>query len=145
MKIGKPSFVPIIFAGLMLLAGAAQAGIVVIGNPGISVSSLSADEIRDLYLAKSTSLSDGTRVQVVDQEEGSPARHTFYKSVIKKDKTQLKAYWAKQIFTGKATPPDVKADDKEVKAWVAGTKGGIGYVDDGVVDASVKVLYKVAN
>ncbi len=145
MKIGKLSVLPIVLAGLMLVAGAVEAGVVVIGNPGLSVSSLSAEEISDFYLAKSTSLPDGTRVKVVDQEEGSPARQTFYSAVIRKNKTQLKAYWAKQIFTGKATPPDVLAGDNEVKAWVAGTKGGIGYVDDGVVDASVKVLYKVAN
>jgi len=145
VKIGKLSLLYIFLAVFMLMANAAQAGIVVIGNPGLSASSLSAEEIRDFYLAKTTSLSDGTRVKVVDQEEGSPARNAFYSTVIKKDKTQLKAYWAKQIFTGKATPPDVMAGDKEVKAWVAGTKGGIGYVDDSKVDASVKVLYKVSN
>lgn len=145
MNIGKLSFVPIIFAGFMLLASAAQAGVVVIGNQDISVRSLSAGEIRDLYLAKTMSLPDGTRVRVVDQEDGSAARRTFYREVIRKDETQLKAYWAKLIFTGKANPPDVMADDREVKAWVERTRGGIGYVDDSVVDSSVKVLYRVAN
>jgi ABC-type phosphate transport system substrate-binding protein len=145
VNIGKFVFMPIVLAVLTLMTSLAQAGVVVIGNPGLGVSSLSADLISDIYLAKTVALPDGTRVKVVDQQEGSSARKTFYSKVIQKDETQLKAYWAKQIFTGKATPPDVMAGDKEVKAWVAGTQGGIGYVDDSVVDGTVKVLYKVSN
>jgi len=45
------------------------------------------------------------------------------------------------VFTGRAKAPEDLADDAAVKAKLASTPGAIGYISDGAVDASVKVLF----
>ena len=46
------------------------------------------------------------------------------------------------MVTGEGVPPKEYAGDKAVKDRVAITPGAIGYVSDGSVDKSVKVLFE---
>lgn len=127
----------ILFLGQTAVAGA---GVVVIGSKNIA--NLSADQLKDIFLGKEATLPDGTSAEVSDLPEGNSTRDEFYKKVIEKDPSQVKAYWAKRIFTGKGSPPEVKANNDAVKAWVAGGAGRLGYIDGSAVDDTVKVLLK---
>ena len=118
----------------------ASAEIVIIANPANPEASISAAEAKKIFLGKRTSFPGGAWAAPVDQAEGRATRDTFYQKAAGKDAAQMKAYWSKMIFSGKATPPEAVADDAAVKAWVAGNKDAIGYVDSGAVDGSVKVL-----
>ncbi len=123
-------------------ATAVSAGAVVIGNPGINATQLSVEQVRDLFLAKTTKLPDGTTVTVIDQQDDTPIKDAFYTNVVGKTPRQLKAYWAKIVFTGQGVPPKSYAGDQAVKQQVANTPGAIGYVNDDAVDSTVKVLLK---
>lgn len=125
----------------VVLQSAASAGVAVIGNPGLSVDSIPAQQVADIFLGKLTKLGDGTPIVVIDHQD-SDVRDEFYSKVVGKSGTQLKAYWAKLVFTGEAVPPKQYPDDKAVIKQVAATAGAIGYVSDGSVDKSVKVLFK---
>lgn len=133
-------------AGLSLLLsgmiGPAIAGAVVIGHPGLSVSQLNVQQVSDLFLGKASKLPDGTAVKAVDHQDGEPIKEEFYKNVVGKTPSQLKAYWAKIVFTGEGAPPKSYAGDQAVKQQVANTPGTIGYIDDSAVDGSVKILLK---
>jgi len=122
------------------VTSSAWAEIAIIANAANPEASISAGEAKKIFLGKRTSFPGGAWAAPVDQVEGSATRDTFYQKAAHKDAAQMKAYWSKMIFSGKATPPEAVADDAAVKAWVAGNKDGIGYVDSGVVDSSVKVL-----
>ena len=122
------------------VTSSAWAEIVVIANAANPEASVSVGEAKKIFLGKRTSFPGGAWAAPVDQVEASTTRDTFYKKAAGKDAAQMKAYWSKMIFSGKATPPEAVADDAAVKAWVAGNKDGIGYVDSGAVDATVKVL-----
>ena len=76
----------------------------------------------------------------MDQAD-SPIRDAFYTRVSKKTPGKLQQYWMKRVMSGKGSKLDVKGDDAGVKAWVAGNVNAVGYVDDSVVDGSVKVLF----
>ncbi len=134
-----------LLAGCCLLCAMsfAQAGIAVIGHPGGSISGLTQHQVKDLYLGKVTAFSDGTRVNVIDLPDGNAVRDNFYSKVVGKNKAQVKAYWAKRIFTGKGTPPKALDDAAAVKQWVAGKPGRLGYIDSGAVDDSVSVLLQI--
>lgn len=121
----------------LLTLGTALAEIAVIVNTGNATSSMSADDVKGIFFGKSIALSP------VDQAEGSAIRNAFYSKVAGKDATQMKAYWTTMIFSGKAVPPEGATDSAAVKAWVAKTPNGIGYIDGGAVDGSVKVILKV--
>lgn len=126
------------FSTLVLLTAhsSAWAEIAVIANSANPASSISTANSKKLFLGKRS----GFKGTPVDQPEGSAVRDTFYQKAAGKNGSQMKAYWSKMIFSGKATPPETVADDAAVKAWVAGHADGIGYVDSGSVDDSVKVL-----
>lgn len=125
-----------------VLSAMAEGGVVVIGSPGIDVPSLSEKTVRNLYLGKTVQLDNGTRVEVIDLPAGNPVREEFYEKVIGKDTTQVKAYWAKRIFTGKGSPPDTRMDERAVIRWVSEGPGRIGYIDSEAVDGSVRVLLR---
>lgn len=111
----------------------AFAQVVVVVNPG-NAKSISADTVASIFLGKSNELSG------VDLPDGNATREAFYQKLTGKDSAQLKAYWAKLVFTGKAQPLKEFGSDAEVKKYVAGNANAIGYIDKGAVDASVKVL-----
>ena len=129
-------------ASLLLTSQACSADIAVIGNRAIAIDSLTAKQVSDLWLGKSKFIPGGDRPVVVDQISGTPVHDDFYKNVVKKSGSQLKAYWAKVIFLGKRSPPMVLANDAAVIEWVAATPGGLGYVDSASVNETVKVLFR---
>jgi ABC-type phosphate transport system substrate-binding protein len=126
---------------LIFSLGSASAEVVVIGNRSIKVDKLTLEDVGKLWLGEMKWLTTGERARVVDQKAGSKIRRAFYAQVANKSERQLRSYWAKRVFTGRGAPPRVLSDDDAVKLWVATTPGGLGYVDGGVVDDSVKVLF----
>jgi hypothetical protein len=122
----------------LLFSGVSVAETVVIAGAGSDVlSSLSASEIKALYLGKSKDLT------IFDQKTGASVRKDFLDKVVGKSESQFKAYWSKRIFTGKGTPPKQLDGDAAMKIMVANTPGSIGIIDSASVDSSVKVIYKV--
>jgi len=129
-------------AGL-LYGATALAEVAVVVNPGSGVTSLSDVQAKALFLGKAKKFPNGTKATPVDQKEGSSARSVFNEKVLKKSDSQVKAYWSKMVFSGKASPLKSVADDAEVKAFVAGTSGAIGYIDSSQVDSSVTVVLTI--
>ncbi len=80
---------------------------------------------------------------MVEQAQGSPARDVFIGKVLRKNERKLKAYWSKQVFSGKAGPPRQLGDDAAVKAFVASNNSAIGYIDSSQIDDSVKPVLTV--
>lgn len=132
----------IVLLSLLSVSCIAPAAVVVIANRALPVDTLTAEQVRDLFLGKSNRLPDGTPCKVIDQVEGRPVRNEFYEKVLLKTPEQAKAYWAKMVFTGHGIPPQVLVDDAAVRTWVSRHAGGIGYVDESAVDGSVKVVLR---
>ena len=111
----------------VLEAYAAQgADLKVIANPSVSVSSLSADELKNVFLVTKTLLSDG-HVEPVLEKSGT-THEAFLKQYLGKTDSALNTYYRSLVFTGKAFMPKMLGSDEEVAAYVAKTKGAIGYV-----------------
>ncbi len=127
---------------LLGLAAMAHGEVAVIGNKSASVGSLGEDQVAQLFLGKASKLPDGTVAEVVDLPAGNPVRYEFYNKVLHKTERQVRAYWAKRIFTGKGSPPATLPDEQAVVDWVAGGKGRLGYVSGSAVSDRVKVLLR---
>ena len=123
------------------LAGAASlqtanADVVVIVSAKSTASTMTADQIAQIYLGKST--------QMKPMDSGdTPTRSQFYTKVAGKDAAQIKAIWSKLVFTGKATPPQELPTSADVVKAVASNPDSVGYVDRAAVDSSVKVVYEI--
>lgn len=126
---------------LMATTTAASAEVVVVVGAKSSSTALSKEQTSAIFLGKSTSLPSGASAMPVDQPESSPLREEFYTKVTGKSAAQAKSHWAKMSFTGKGTPPKEVGNSVDVKKTVAGTPGGIGYIEKSSLDDSVKAVF----
>ncbi|MFZ5842040.1 MAG: phosphate ABC transporter substrate-binding protein [Pseudomonadota bacterium] len=133
-----------VFAALLLtLSGGVFAEVAVVVHPSAGFDSLSEDDISRLFLGKAKSFPNGESAVPINQNEGEASRDKFNDAVVKKNASQLKAYWSQLVFTGKGTPPKDVGGSADVKKLVAANPNMIGYIDSGAVDGSVKVVYKI--
>ena len=105
-----------------------------------NVSSFSDRDLKKIFLAKKKKFPAGGRAIVLRQKKGSPVKLQFIQGLLNKSEHQLKAYWSRLIFTGKALPPKEISDDAEMKRLVSANPSIIGYIDAASVDDSVKVV-----
>ena len=97
-------------------------------------------DLSRIFLGKIKSFSTDEKITLVNLEYNHATRDEFEEKVLNKSASQVKAYWSKLMFSGKGKPPKEFSSDKDILAFVAGTPGAIGYVDESSVDASVKVI-----
>ncbi len=114
--------------------------LVVVVSANSPLQALTKNQVRNIFLGKTTMLPDGETVIPVDQPESSPLRETFYRQVTGRSAAEAKAYWAQLSFTGRGESPREALNSNDVKKILASTPGAIGYIEKSVLDASVKVL-----
>ena len=115
-------------------------GVRIIANPSVKADSISAAELKGVFLEERTSLSDGSRVEPVLSKGGS-AHETFVKQYLGRSDSDLQLYYQSLVFTGKGSVPKSISSDAEIAAYVAKTRGAIGYVS---YDASVEGVKTLA-
>ncbi len=115
------------------------ADVKVIANSSVSADSITADELKQVFLVTSTSLSDGTHVQPVLEKDG-PIHEAFVKTYLGKTDSALSTYYRSLVFTGRGLMPKSFNSESEVIAYIGRTKGAIGYVSAGASVAGVKTL-----
>jgi ABC-type phosphate transport system substrate-binding protein len=125
---------------LILGAGMAAAEVVAVVSAKSPVTTMTHNQVVDIFLGKSRRFPDGGPAVPIDQAEGSAARDEFYLTFAGKSAAQLNAHWSKIIFTGRGQPPKEVANGAEVKKRLAANLNAIGYLEQSQVDASVKVV-----
>lgn len=137
----RRSLICIVLVALQLLPLDLPAEVLVVTGASSRLSSLSRNQVSDVFLGKVVSLPDGSSSILIDQPDSSPLREEFYMKVANKTAAQAKAHWAKLYFTGRAVPPYQGKDEAEVKTMVSSTPGAIGYIERSALDSSVKILF----
>ena len=128
---------------LLLLGGplsAAGQEVVAVVSARSPVTALNADQVADIFLGKSTRFPNGSQAVPIDQNEESELRDRFYALYAGKSPAQVKAHWAKIIFTGRGQPPRQVPNSAEAKRAIANNPHAIGYIDARLVDPSLRVL-----
>jgi ABC-type phosphate transport system substrate-binding protein len=113
--------------------------IIVIGNRSVPASQLSPKEIKKIYLGKKKNWSNGLKVVFVMLVKNDVSEK-FLKVLVRKNPSMYSKYWKKKMFTGSGTPPIVFDKEKDLVAYVAKTKGAVGYVSSKSYSESVKFL-----
>ncbi|WP_223271531.1 phosphate ABC transporter substrate-binding protein [Colwellia hornerae] len=121
------------------LSFTAIAEVAVIVNPANS-SALTDREISRIFLGKNKTFANGASVMAANLKDESAAREEFESKVLKKTSYQVKSYWAKLIFSGKAKPLAEFDSDADVLNFVAANPDAIGYIDAANVSDKVKVI-----
>jgi len=123
---------------LSLGAGMAGADVVAVVSAKSPLTALTREQISDIFLGRTSRFPDGSPAVAIDQAEGAAVRDEFYLKFAGKPPAQLKAYWSKIIFTGRGQPPHEVSSSAEVKKRVAATITSIGYIEENLVDGTVK-------
>jgi ABC-type phosphate transport system substrate-binding protein len=105
-----------------------------------NTNELSEKDISRIFLGKQLTFPDGSEAVPIDRAPGSEQRSSFNRVVLRKTDQQVKAYWAKQVFTGKRLPPKRLTDAEEILTAVSENPNSISYIDSSLVDDSVRVV-----
>jgi ABC-type phosphate transport system substrate-binding protein len=119
---------------------AADDGIKIIVHPDNPVPAVDASFVRDAFLKKAASWSDGRAIRPIDLGKRSTARTRFTHDILRKTPAQLRTYWNQRVFSGKGVPPPEAVTTAAVIAFVAANPGAIGYLPSGVDAGGVKVV-----
>lgn len=117
--------------------------LVVIVNPTNQTTELSHRQLVNLYMGRTQNYPDGTLALPVDQAPDSAARQAFYERLVGKSVAEVNAYWAKLLFTGRASPPRSLTDSETVLRVVRENRDAIGYIESEYLDDTVKVVGQV--
>lgn len=128
-------------AGLIVIAAVHLKGadVKVIANPSVKTNIISSNELRSVFLLQRKTLKDGSAVEPVLQKSGS-THERFVQEFLNRDAEEMRIYYQGLVFTGKASIPKQLNSDAEVVAYVARTRGAIGYVTDHGPMGGVKLL-----
>jgi ABC-type phosphate transport system substrate-binding protein len=127
--------------GLALTLGSAQADVVAVVSAKSPITALDKIQVADIFLGKTSRFPNGVQAVPIDQAEGLAVRDEFYDKVVGKTAPQIKAYWARIIFTGKGQPPPTVSNSIEMKKRIRDNPAAIGYIDRSLVDVSVRVVF----
>lgn len=131
---------PILVGALLStsLPAVARAQIVVVVNPHNPVRDLSLEELRRLYLGRTTTFRQNQRVMLLEQ---AAIRRAFYQAALGMNEARVKRHWIGIVFSGEtATPPRTIAASDELKRTIAQNTGAIGFIEQTAADPSVKIL-----
>lgn len=121
------SFPLLVFGGLRQAFGSV-APFVLIVNRENRIDSATRDFLEQAFLKKTTRWNDDEPIRPVDLAPASPVRRAFSERILRRSVEAVKNYWQQRIFSGRAVPPPELDSDREVVAYVAKHRGGIGYV-----------------
>lgn len=123
----------------LLLSPVTHADIAVIVHPGNPVTSLSVEEVRQIFLGRMR-LFPATQKNIdpVDQDASLPTRKHFYHIIAKLNPATLERLRAMYLFSGKGLIPKTMPDDASVMDFVAKHPESIGYVKAESVTSKVR-------
>jgi len=100
--------------------------IVVAVNPQVKAQTLTADDVRAIYLGE-RQYWDGMRVYPVAYPDGSALMQDFLGRALDASVNEYRSWWIKRIFRHGDVPPETVNSPAEAALAVANHPGGIGF------------------
>ncbi len=119
------------------------ADISVVVNSSNKVKSLSRQQVVDLFMGRRVAFPDGSFVLPFDLPVDHKIRKQFYYEITGKTIPQINAYWARLIFSGRATPPRVVKNTEELLDAMKNNKNAIAYIDSSRINENMKLVLKI--
>jgi ABC-type phosphate transport system substrate-binding protein len=141
----KTMIASLLWATLLPQSGAPVGGDhQVVVSASSPLTSVKRRDLAKIFLRKVTQWQDGREALPVDQTTQSFVRVSFTRAVLRVEGlsqiSAVQSYWQQQLYSGRNSPPPVKADDAEVAAFVATHQGAVGYMRSPESHQGVKVL-----
>ncbi len=118
----------------------AHAENVIVVSAKSSVSSMTKEQVADLYLGNTKEFPGGGIALPLLPNSGA-TRTEFFDKVLGKNEAQAKAIWSRLVFSGKGSAPRDVADSAETVKLIAANPSCIGVIEKSAVNSSVKVVF----
>lgn len=130
---------------LLLISTQVWADIVVVVHPESGLKNLTKQQVIDIYMGRLQSAANGGKIVPYDQPQDSETRVVFYQRLTGRPVASVNAYWARLLFTGRASPPRQASDNMSVIDIIEKDLYAIGYIDERDLDNRVSVVFKITN
>lgn len=124
----------------ILMAPLLRAELVVIVNTDSGVKSMDDSDLVNIFMGRYQKLPSGVTAFPVDLQE---RRDAFYKTLVNKTLPEVNSYWARLVFSGRASPPRQVQEAAEVVEIVSSNLGAIGYVERELVGEGVTIVHSL--
>lgn len=101
---------------------------VVIVGEASPLTTVSREQLSQIFLKKTKTLPGGREAMPVDIVGHAKARIAFSNAVHKRSLVAIQNFWNQQIFSGKEVPPPQMAREVDIVAFVRGNPDAVGYV-----------------
>lgn len=112
----------------LFVSALAQAEVLVIVNESVSDTTLTRQNIKDIFLGNKLHWADKSRIHFALLSDGE-ANREFLNTYINKSPRQYNSYLEKKLFTSPNKAPKSFPTSKKLMEYVSSTPGAIGYVD----------------
>lgn len=126
---------------LILLPVLARAELVVVAHPDSGIKEMTRDELINIYLGRYRRLASGLAAEPIDAPIDSPVRTLFYQQLVGKSLSEINAYWARLVFSGKTRPPQSSSSTDEAVKLVSQRLAALTYLPREQVDGRVRVVF----
>lgn len=121
------------------VAGAASL-VLVINDSLAGMSSVSSQDLKQLYLGKATSIG-GKDVKLVGLDDANKAQEIFLKEVLSMGADELKNYWIQESLKGGGSPPRLMNNPASMIIFVSKKEGAVGYLSaDEAKSSGLKIV-----
>jgi len=116
--------------------------LLVIASPHVPESTITVEQLADIFTLKKTYWSNNIQVVPVNREAPSLEREIFSELVFNLSPQELGEYWNRLRFQGKH-PPLIQTSDQAVLSFVRSVPGAIGYINANQKPNGVKILLQI--
>lgn len=117
--------------------------LLVIVNQQNPLEQISRQQLTDLFMGRAPYFPSGDPVVKLDAPGDSPLRRQFYQALVGMSEPEVNAYWARLMFSGRATPPMQVSSEQDILKLVENNPNAIGYITDGELNDEVKTIFVV--
>jgi hypothetical protein len=114
---------------------------VVVGHDSV-VTSMSLDELREIYLRRRRAWPNGLAIMPINLPADDELRQRFSRRVLGRAPADLLGYWNARYFEG-VRPPLVLLSPAAVRAYLQRQPEAIGYLPASQADSSVRILLEL--
>ena len=120
-------FISLSFFLLLSFSKTASADVLIIANKDVTETTLTKEDIQDIFLGKKVQWKDNSKIRFVTLKEGN-LHKKFLRTYINRSATQYENHWRRMLFTGRGEKPKEFKSPEALIAYVTNTDGAIGYI-----------------
>ncbi len=115
---------------------------VIVLNKKNPVASLTAEQVKEIYLGEKLRWDDNVPIHIVDYNSSYPTRINFTNNILGLSIARVNKMWIKLSLAGSSIPPKILRSEAEVVENVSNDPSAIGYVEStsGLNLGTVKVI-----